>query len=73
LNETTLRLLKQRTPFPKEISEPSTHIQKGQAHGTWQALVILIDFPDYRWHHQNDSNFNNADSIYTTQHFTATI
>ena len=69
LNETTLRLLKQRTPFPKEISEPSTHIQKGQARGTWQALVILIDFPDYRWYHQNDANFNNADSIYSTQHF----
>ncbi len=69
LNETTLRLLKQRTPFPKEISEPGTHIQKGQARGSWQALVILIDFPDYRWDHQNDANFNNADSIYATQHF----
>ncbi len=69
MNETTLRLLKERVSFPKEISEPGKHIQKGQARGTWQALVILIDFPDYLWDHQNDSNFDNADSIYTVDHF----
>ena len=69
LNESTLSLLKKNTEIQREISEPSTHIQKGQARGTWQALVILIDFPDYRWDHRNDSNFSNADSIYTTQHF----
>ena len=69
LNESTLSLLKKSTEIQRERSEPSTHIQKGQARGTWQALVILIDFPDYRWDHRNDSNFSNADSIYTTQHF----
>ncbi len=69
LNESTLSLLKKSTEIQGEISEPSTHIQKGQARGSWQALVILIDFPDYRWDHRNDSNFSNADSIYTTQHF----
>ena len=69
LNESTLSLLKKNTEIQREISEPSTHIQKGQARGSWQALVILIDFPDYRWDHRNDSNFSNADSIYTTQHF----
>jgi len=69
LNESTLSLLKKNTEIQREISEPSTHIQKGQARGSWQALVILIDFPDYRWDHRNDSNFSNADFIYTTQHF----
>ena len=69
LNEATLRLLKKSTEIQREMSEPSMHIQKGQARGTWQALVILVDFPDYRWDHRSDSNFNNADSIYTKEHF----
>lgn len=69
MNETTLQLLKQGSISPQEISTPSPYIEKGQAQGTWQALVILIDFPDYRWDHQGDSNFENSDSVYTQGHF----
>jgi immune inhibitor A len=68
MNETTLRLLQSQTILG-EISEPSTLVLPGQAQGTWQALVILIDFPDYRWNHQSDENFANQDSLYTPDHF----
>jgi immune inhibitor A len=37
--------------------------------GTWQALVILIDFPDYPWYYQDDINFPNSDSLYVPAHF----
>ncbi|MFQ5753029.1 MAG: M6 family metalloprotease domain-containing protein, partial [bacterium] len=68
-NEATLQILKQSTAFRTEKSEPSQRILKGQASGTWQALVILIDFPDYPWNHQDDINFLNDDSLYTAGHF----
>jgi len=43
--------------------------QAQQPSGNWKALVLLIDFPDYRWHNSSDSNFANQDSLYTPQHF----
>lgn len=68
VNETTLRLL-QSQMIRGEISEPSNLVLKGQAQGAWQALIILIDFPDYRWNHQSDANFPNQDTLYTPEHF----
>ncbi len=68
INETTLRLLQSQS-LRGEISEPSNLVLHGQAQGTWQALVILIDFPDYRWNHQADANFSNQDTLYTRDHF----
>lgn len=53
----------------REMSHPSTSIRKGQARGTWQALIILIDFPDYHWNHGSDVNFPNDDTLYTSEHF----
>jgi bacillopeptidase F (M6 metalloprotease family) len=70
MTETTLQALKKAIPFRTEVSEPSERILKGQARGSWKALVILIDFPDYRWDNESDPNFSNADSIYTPEHFT---
>ncbi|MEW6687008.1 MAG: immune inhibitor A domain-containing protein [Candidatus Edwardsbacteria bacterium] len=56
--------------FPKGAERPN---EKRASHlkvsGTWNALVILIDFPDYRWNHQADPNFVNADTPYTQTHF----
>ncbi len=69
MNEVTLQLLQTSRPLIGEVSEPNHLVQKGQARGTWQALVILIDFPDYRWNHQSDPNFSNQDTLYTTEHF----
>jgi immune inhibitor A len=37
--------------------------------GSWNVLVILIDFPDYSWKHGADDNFSNVDSLYTPAHF----
>ena len=37
--------------------------------GTWNCLVILIDFEDYPWDNQNDTNFANTDAYYTSEHF----
>ncbi len=37
--------------------------------GNWRALVILIDFPNYRWDHSRDENFPNPDSVYAPQYF----
>ncbi|MBI4727502.1 M6 family metalloprotease domain-containing protein [candidate division TA06 bacterium] len=37
--------------------------------GSWKALIILIDFPDYRWDHQADTNFVNDSLYYTTNHY----
>jgi immune inhibitor A len=68
LNEATFTLLKSKTPAI-EVSEPSTLVLQGQAVGTWQALIILIDFPDYRWDIQTDSNFPNEQMLYTPEHF----
>ncbi|MFQ5865251.1 MAG: M6 family metalloprotease domain-containing protein [bacterium] len=67
--ELTLQALNKGIPFRTEISQPSEKVLKGQARGLWNALIILIDFPDYRWDHQSDPNFPNADSIYTLEHF----
>ncbi|HEX9653181.1 MAG TPA: M6 family metalloprotease domain-containing protein [bacterium] len=67
--ETTQQLLKSRSAAI-EISDPGTLVFPGQAQGTWQALIILIDFPDYPWNHQSDSNFPNVGTIYTSEHYT---
>jgi immune inhibitor A len=69
MNEATLQLLQTSRPLIGEVSEPNQLLQKGQARGSWQALVILIDFPDYRWDHQEDPNFPNQDTLFTTEHF----
>lgn len=55
--------------LPLEKSEPDELLEPAQVTGAWKALIILIDFPDYRWFHQNDSNFPNSDSLYTPEHF----
>ncbi len=68
VNEANKQLL-QSYSFRGEISEPSRLVLQGQAEGTWQALIILIDFPDYRWNQQADPNFRNQDALYTTQHY----
>lgn len=44
--------------------QPALHTAP-RAEGHWQALVLLIDFPDYRWHTTSDSNFANADLLYS--------
>lgn len=40
-----------------------------QATGAWQALVLLIDFPDYPWFAPADSNFNFPDSLFTREYY----
>jgi immune inhibitor A len=50
-------------------AQTPTAITTRQAAGAWRAVVLLIDFPDYRWHTTNDSNFVNPDSVYASSHF----
>lgn len=40
-----------------------------QPERNWKALVLVIDFPNYRWHITSDDNFPNHDSLYTPSHF----
>ncbi|MFQ5638059.1 MAG: M6 family metalloprotease domain-containing protein [bacterium] len=69
MNFETEQLLKQSGTFFSEMSHPSKFVSKGQARGVWQALIILIDFPDYRWNHRSDGNFFNDDTLYTKRHY----
>jgi len=39
------------------------------AKGQMKILVILMDFPDYRWNSQTDTLFNNDSLRYTPSHF----
>lgn len=68
VNEASKRLL-QSSSFRGEVSEPSRLVLQGQAEGTWQALIILIDFPDYPWNLQSDPNFPNQAALYTPEHY----
>lgn len=54
--------------FRPQNAEPARQpvIQTG---ANWRALVLLIDFPNYRWHASSDSNFVNPDSLYSPEHF----
>lgn len=57
---------------PAGLNEPSRLIvnrDEPNLEGEWNCLVILIDFPDYTWENQNDSNFANQDNPYTAEHF----
>ncbi|NIR47424.1 M6 family metalloprotease domain-containing protein [candidate division KSB1 bacterium] len=65
----TRQVLAKGESFIREASEPSRFVQKGEARGTWQALIILIDFPDYRWNHRDDLNFFNEDTLYVPAHY----
>jgi len=68
--EDAVALLAQHVPYhPSYIDQPNRRIQKGRVRGTWKALVVLIDFPDYPWDTQADSNFVNNDTLYTPGHF----
>lgn len=49
-----------RLQYLQEPRQPAKRVE-----GARRALVLLIDFPDYRWHTTSDSNFANADSLYT--------
>ncbi len=68
----TFQLEKSRTSI-REVSQPDPHVRRGEARGLWQALIILIDFPDYRWNHTTDRNFPNSDTLYTPAHFEAML
>jgi len=37
--------------------------------GVYDCLVILVDFEDYPWDHQDDENFDNEGNPYTAEHF----
>lgn len=58
--------------YPAGVNQPSQliHLRDDPAlEGEWNCLVVLVDFPDYPWDRQNDSNFANNDRAYTQQHF----
>jgi immune inhibitor A len=45
------------------LNQPNPLTKGKKIAGSWKALIILIDFPDYLWDHQSDTNFVN-DSLY---------
>ncbi len=61
------RLLKQVQSLG--VAPPATPLSKGPITGTWNLLVILIDFPDYPWDETGDPNFFNDSLAYTPSYF----
>lgn len=58
--------------YPPGVNTPDRHLlqrDEPNLEGTWNCLIILIDFPDYTWDNQNDSNFSNQDLFYTSDHY----
>jgi len=55
--------------FPEGVNQPNPHRLGKSPKGTWNALVILIDFSDYPWDFQGDTLFPNSDTLYTKAHF----
>ncbi|MFO8062600.1 MAG: M6 family metalloprotease domain-containing protein [bacterium] len=51
------------------IDQPNARRMGKEAKGTWNALIILIDFPDYRWNNTLDPNFPNDSLYYDTTHY----
>jgi len=51
------------------LNQPNPRMKGKKVAGSWKALIILIDFPDYRWDHQADTNFVNDSLYYTSDHF----
>ena len=51
------------------LNQPNPRTKGQKISGSWKALIILIDFPDYRWDHQADINFVNDSLYYTSDHF----
>lgn len=51
----------------KGIDQPSD--MKIRVSGQWNAIVILIDFPDYRWDKKDDPYFPNDSLYYDTSHY----
>lgn len=51
------------------LNQPNPLMKGKKISGSWKALIILIDFPDYRWDHQADTNFVNGSLYYTPDHF----
>lgn len=51
------------------LNQPNPLMKGKKISGSWKALIILIDFPDYRWDHQTDTNFVNDSLYYTPDHF----
>lgn len=44
-------------------------LNSAKVSGTWNAIVILIDFPDYRWDNQTDTLFDNDSLFFTKTYF----
>ncbi len=58
--------------YPAGVNSPTVerlNRDNPDLEGEWNCLVILIDFPDYTWDNQNDTNFSNGDRAYSTNHF----
>jgi immune inhibitor A len=51
------------------LNQPNPRMKGKSITGSWKALIILIDFPDYRWDHATDTNFVNDSLYYTADHF----
>ena len=51
------------------LNQPNPRTKGQKITGSWKALIILIDFPDYRWDHQADINFVNDSLYYTSDQF----
>jgi immune inhibitor A len=58
---------------PHGVDSPTHHIPN--VVGTWNTLVILVDFLDYRWNNGHDPNFYNPDSstTYVPSHYTSML
>lgn len=51
------------------LNQPNPRTKGQKISGSWKALIILIDFPDYRWDHQADTNFVNDSLYYNSDHY----
>lgn len=51
------------------LNQPNLMTKGKKISGSWKALIILMDFPDYRWDYQADPNFVNDSLYYTSDHF----
>lgn len=49
---------------PVEPGPPGSAVSQGGVEGSWNLLVILIDFPDYPWTNTEDPNFANDSLTY---------
>jgi len=55
---------------PSGVDEPdpfSPARDDADLEGEWNLLILLVDFPDYPWDHQEDENFDNEGNIYTPE------